>query len=299
MHKVLCFGEILWDFLPAGLFLGGAPFNVACHLARHQVKAFMWSAVGRDTLGEEALKRAKWFDVDTTYVCTVPDLPTGYVQVKLSDTGDARYTITQPVAWDSIAADNSHFPDFPVDAVVFGSLALRSESNQKALRAYLEKFGKEAFVVIDVNLRPPFDDLDLVNRWIPHTDLVKVNEEEAERLLGRTVKPEDLGLTLAEKFQKNICLTRAADGTEVVIDGTRIAVPGERVKVKSTVGAGDAFLARLLVEWLSSAGNITAKELRNAVRLAGFVTASDGAVPPYAANDFDAGDLPFNAASGD
>src|SRR5215207_2357698 len=105
--EILCVGEILWDSLPTGLFLGGAPFNVACHLRASGVPVTIVSRVGADRLGEEVLERAARYGVGTDLVQVDPVLPTGFVKVALDAAGNAKYEILEPVAWDAIALNDA------------------------------------------------------------------------------------------------------------------------------------------------------------------------------------------------
>src|SRR5205814_7833968 len=101
--EILCVGEVLWDALPAGLFLGGAPFNVACHLRAAGWRVGMVSRVGADQLGDEALRRAKWYGVGVDLIQTDAERPTGLVRVTIDEAGNAEYEILEPAAWDAIA----------------------------------------------------------------------------------------------------------------------------------------------------------------------------------------------------
>src|SRR5215213_7557415 len=105
--EVLCVGEVLWDALPAGLFLGGAPFNVACHLRAAGLPVAMVSRVGADHLGDEAVRRAARYGVGTDLIEVDSSLPTGFVRATVDDEGNARYEIVEPAAWDAIAASDA------------------------------------------------------------------------------------------------------------------------------------------------------------------------------------------------
>ena len=163
--QILCFGEILWDFLPDGLFPGGAPFNVAYHLKQQGADAKLISAVGRDLLGDELLRRVKSWDISTETIALHQGLPTGYVQAEIGSDGDATYDIVSSVAWDQImTGQDSLQAAMNAQAIVFGSLAQRSAFNQSALDRLLATVPADAWRIFDVNLRPPYDDLELVRR---------------------------------------------------------------------------------------------------------------------------------------
>src|SRR5918911_4194814 len=124
--EILCVGEVLWDSLPAGLFLGGAPFNVACHLRAAGLPVSMVSRVGSDRLGEEVLRRAPWYGVGTDLIQVDPELPTGFVRVTVDGAGNAEFEIVEPAAWDAIVPTEALLARAAgARAIVFGTLAQR------------------------------------------------------------------------------------------------------------------------------------------------------------------------------
>ncbi|HEY0947455.1 MAG TPA: PfkB family carbohydrate kinase, partial [Opitutaceae bacterium] len=180
---VLCFGEILWDFLPDGLFPGGAPFNVAYHLHQHGIDTRLVSAVGRDVLGDELLRRLGQWGLSTGLVTRDHALPTGIVRANISPKGDATYEIVTRVAWDEIfITEDAVHAAAPARAVVFGSLAQRSPFNRNSLERLLDALPDDALRVFDVNLRPPHDDLVLVRDLATRATVLKLNAAEAARI---------------------------------------------------------------------------------------------------------------------
>ena len=178
--EVLCAGEVLWDALPPGLFLGGAPLNVACHLRAAGLPAAMVSRVGADRLGTEAISRLAGYGVSTDLIQVDPALPTGFVQVMLNDAGDPTYEILAPAAWDAIEATDALLERAAdARALVFGTLAQREATSRNTI-ARLWEMG--ALKVFDANLRPPYDDRATVDRSLRHADVVKVTEPELSRL---------------------------------------------------------------------------------------------------------------------
>ena len=119
--SVLCVGECLFDALPSGVFLGGAPLNVACHLSQLGAKASFASAVGDDRLGREALRRLRARGVDVDLVATDAAAETGFVTAEVDEAGDATYTFATPAAWDSVPEDGLAAAAAAADAVVFGT----------------------------------------------------------------------------------------------------------------------------------------------------------------------------------
>jgi fructokinase len=285
---VLCFGEVLWDFLPEGLFAGGAPANVAVHLRRHGVHALLLSGVGRDTLGDELLRRLRLEDLDTTLVLRSAGLPTGHVLAAVGPGGDARYEIMTSVAWDQILiGEDAVRAAAGARALVFGSLALRSALNRNSLERLLAVLPPHAERVFDVNLRPPHDDLALVHEFAPRSTLLKVNADEAARLARGSdaaavpgLEEADARVLHARTGCTRICVTAGAHGAGLLHQDRWTWEPGQPVAVADTVGAGDAFLASLVTHLLdgrSSDGELLAR----ACRLGEFVASRRGATPAY------------------
>jgi fructokinase len=277
--EILCVGELLWDALPAGLFLGGAPFNVACHLRAAGLPVAMVSRVGADQLGDEALRRLQWYGVGADLVQVDATLPTGLVRVAVDDAGDARYDIVAPAAWDAIAPSEALLGRAAAArAIVFGTLAQRADPSRRTIERLWET---GALRVLDVNLRPPYDDAGVVRRSLRHADVVKMNGEELRRLagwLGLRGSEREMAAALAASVGcRTVCVTRGRDGAALWRDGRWREHPGFEVEVRDTVGAGDAFLAVLLAGLLSGADDETI--LRNANLIGAYVVTQFGAVP--------------------
>lgn len=279
---VLCFGEVLWDCLPQGLFMGGAPVNVAYHLQQLGAKVLPISAVGDDFLGREIIRRLKRVGLDTRFVPDIADVQTGVVLVELTADGQPSYEIVQDVAWDMIP-ESADLMQAAADAsaIVFGSLAQRSQANKKLLLEMLDTTnGLRAF---DVNLRRPFDDLDLVAELAAKADLIKLNNDEAYELAGLPgdAEIEKVAREVGAKYAcDRVCVTAGGDGAGMRVGADWYWGDGETVDVVDTIGAGDSFMAAL-VDGLLRGGGPQAI-IRRATRLAGFVAASRGAMPDYA-----------------
>jgi fructokinase len=284
--QILCFGEILWDFLPDGLFPGGAPFNVAYHLKQHGAEVSLISAVGRDLLGDELLRRVKNWGLSTDTIALHQGLPTGYVQATISENGDASYDIVSSVAWDQIVAGQDSLQvAMNAQAIVFGSLAQRSAFNHSALTRLLATLPEDAWRIFDVNLRPPHDDLPLVRDLAQKSSLLKLNAAEAARLVdGSDEAPgreESDARTLVEQTNcATICITSGARGAGLLRQGQWHWEPGREVSVIDTIGAGDSFLASLVTHLIN--GQLSdAESLARACRLGEWVATQRGATPAY------------------
>lgn len=280
---VLCFGEILWDSLPAGLFPGGAPFNVACHLAAHGVRVHVVSAIGCDALGDELLRRMAARHLATDGLTRHPDRPTGCVHATLGPGGQVTYQILTDVAWDLILpGPATQEAAASARALVYGSLAQRSPLNRTALNRLLAALPPEAERVFDVNLRPPHDDLPLVYALARHATLLKLNLAEATRLLGESDSSPATALAHARALAARtrcatVCLTAGENGAGLLAHDRWHWEPARPVQVADPVGAGDAFLAALLAHRL--AGSAPATALAHACRLGEYVATQPGATP--------------------
>ena len=277
--SILCVGELLWDSLPDGLYLGGAPFNVAAHLHALGIPVAMLSRVGRDRLGAEAVARVGRHGVPTELIQIDEHRPTGFVSVALDAEGAATYEILAPAAWDAI-----ELVDTLVDlatkarAFVVGSLAQRSPASRETIQRLC---GRATTRVFDVNLRPPHDDREVVRASLLCAEIVKLNEQELRRLGGWFGLPEGLeraARALAEEFGcETVCVTCGRGGAVLLREGRWSTHPGFTVDVIDTVGAGDAFLAEFLRGYL--AGFDDAALLAHANRLGAFVASRAGAIP--------------------
>ena len=308
--EVLCAGEVLWDALPAGLFLGGAPLNVACHLRAAGLPAAMVSRVGADQLGTEAIQRLARYHVATDLLQIDAALPTGFVQVVLNDAGDPTYDILAPAAWDAIEPTEALLARAAdARALVFGTLAQRAATSRSTIARLWDT---AALKVCDANLRPPYDERATVERSLRHADVVKVTDHELARLAAwfdlpgarpsapergagiaprggraRAAKPEptpsDVPMArtvaaLAEAFEcETVCVTRGRDGAGLWRDGRWTEQGGFDVDVRDTVGVGDGFLAVLLAGLLAGADDRTT--LRHATLMGAYVATQSGAVP--------------------
>src|SRR5580704_16413820 len=176
------FGEILWDCLPSGRHAGGAPFNVAAHLAQLGVFVSLISAVGQDSLGDEILEVAKNKGVNVEFVGRVRiGLPTGTVIATVDAMGNATYELVQPVAWDEIIVSAEALEAVAkADAFIFGSLATRSPYNLEQLDRLLSLKGPLKF--FDVNLRPPFADPKRIVELAARADVLKLNHDEVGQI---------------------------------------------------------------------------------------------------------------------
>lgn len=289
--EFFAFGEILWDCLPSGKHAGGAPFNVTAHLAQIGVSSALISSVGRDALGDEILAVAGHKRVNVDFVTRARiGLPTGTVRVTIDANGNATYELVHPVAWDEISVSAEALEAVSrARALVYGSLAGRSPYNLLQLEQLLQVKGPMKF--FDVNLRPPFADPALVIRLGKRADVLKLNDGEVGQLASwvrigtasRDTPRDDEAIadaceTLAQATGvTRVCVTRGEEGAAFWDSGNLTTAPAPKVEVKDTVGAGDAFIAGLVVGLTKGAE--THKVLEDAARLGAFVASHHGATP--------------------
>ncbi|MCB0747701.1 MAG: carbohydrate kinase [Ignavibacteriae bacterium] len=277
--KILCVGEVLWDALPEGLFLGGAPFNVACHLKMLGENVTICSSVGSDVLGEQVIKRAKQKSLDTSFIQINNDYQTGIVNVTLDAAKNASYEIVEPAAWDFIEPNNILLDEIEKsDYLVFGTLAQRNLVSQKTIEQ-LRSFGK--INIYDVNLRPPFNNIDVIEKSMMSADIVKMNEDELKQIASWFNLSEkfELSITdLANKFNcSTVCITKGSMGSAIFRNNKLAEQEGFKVEVKDTIGAGDSFLAALIHGIINEQTNEDILKFSNAV--GSYVASKKGAIP--------------------
>ncbi len=286
--NILSFGEILWDVYPDEKHIGGAPLNFAAHLAKHGENVAMLSAVGADELGREALAQLDKWGISTACVAVLKEKATGACLVTLDERAVPSYNLLPDVAYDCIPYDEK-VTGF--DVLYFGTMALRSAYNGDSLRCLLQN-GQYREVFVDVNLRPPYYTAETVRFAVENATVIKISDEElptVAQLLGiEETIPQVFAATLAKQNPQLRCviITLGADGAMAydVANDTYYSCAGERVQVASTVGAGDAFSAAFLHQYLRQ--EELGACLRYAAKVAGFVVSCVGAVPEYDVNDF-------------
>lgn len=279
--NIVSIGEILWDSMPAGLFPGGAPFNVACHLQRLNRNVTFISRVGDDRLGTEVIRRVKQHGLDTDMIQSDAYRPTGFVEVEINSEGIPRYNIIKPAAWDYIELTSAVQQTFrTASVIVFGTLAQRMQNSQRTIQ-WIEF--ADAKKVLDLNLRVPHYDKSIVEKSLKIADVLKINEEECITLqqwfnLDHNFK-KSMSI-LSRKFDlESVCITRGKNGAMLWHEGEWAEEPGRDVRPVDAVGAGDAFLAAL-IDGIMKQSSVN-ECLEKANRLGAYVVTQNGAIPPY------------------
>ncbi len=284
--KLLSFGEIIWDVFPTDKHIGGAPLNLAAHVARQSENSAILSSVGNDSLGREALEEIKKFGVNCDFVTMSDSRPTGSCVVTLDENAVPHYDLKKDTAYDAITLPNK-IENEKFDFLTFGTLALRDAVSRESLKKLISmKICDKIYA--DINIRPPFFSKESVLICFENADIIKISDEELPTVLdvlslqndGNT---ENAAKTLSKSFEnlRYIIITLGAKGS-LCYDTENKAfhiAKAPNVPVVSTVGAGDSFGATFLVEY--SRGKSIDKCLEKASEISAFVVTKTEAVPNY------------------
>lgn len=293
----VCFGEILWDVLPTGAKPGGAPMNVAYHLQKQGLKAGLISRVGMDKRGDDLLSLLTINGITTEFVQRDTAHPTGLVNATIHESNEVTYEIVRPVAWDFISAENG-LKELVQGArfFIYGSLAARSSATAQTLWQLVEVAQTK---VVDINLRPPHYNKELVEKLLQSADILKLNEHELPLITAwyaNLKTDEEQVKALQERFSiATIIVTKGGEGAMVCQNGTIFTHPGYKITVADTIGSGDAFLAGFLAK--TGAGVPIEERLEFANSLGAFIASKQGACPSYELAEVSAVKIP-TAVSG-
>ena len=275
-------GEVLWDVLPEGRTLGGAPANVAYHAASLGARAAVAGCVGDDPDGREIIAALTEAGVDCRAIAVDADHPTGWVSVDLDDHGKATFTIHEDVAWDFLPAGEA-LADLAAraEAICYGSLAQRSGPSRETIRSFLAATGPEALRICDINLRPPLVDREIVVGCLEAADILKLNDDELP-VICRLLSVEGDEIAAMRHLQAafsldTVILTKGADGSILLAGDRVLRQQGRKVAVADTVGAGDAFTAAIAVGLLL--GLALPDVHQRAEQVAAYVCTQPGATP--------------------
>lgn len=278
-YTVIGIGEILWDLLPDGKILGGAPANFAYHAAQLGAEGVAISAVGNDELGREIVRLIEEKKVHNGL--SLVKEPTGTVTVELKD-GMPSYIIHEGVAWDNLVlTDTAKEKLAKADAICFGSLAQRSHVSRKAIWEALEMVPKSCIKVFDINLRQNFYSKEIIEKSLAYADVFKVNEDEIvvfRDLFGMKGTEEEICKQITDKYNlRLLALTKGSEGSLLMSKGDKSFIPTPKVKVADTIGAGDSFTATMVMGLLNM--QPLAVLHQKAVDVSTFVCTHHGATP--------------------
>ena len=274
-------GEALWDCLPEGRKIGGAPANFAYHASQFGYEAHAVSAVGNDALGDETIEALK---ANGLKLCMPRvDFPTGQVLVSLDEDGVASYDIKEGSAWDNIPFT----PEMEqlagrCSAVCFGSLAQRNEVSRNAIYRFLNATPKGCMRIFDINLRQNFYSKEVIQESLRRCNVMKINDEELV-IIGRMFGYPGLDienkcwLILGKYNLDMLVLTCGVNGSYVFSNGAMSFLETPKVEVADTVGAGDSFTGAFVASILS--GKTIPEAHRIGVNVSAYVCTQNGAMP--------------------
>ena len=276
-------GEALWDVLPEGKKIGGAPANFAYHVSQFGFDSRVVSAVGNDALGDEILEVFK--EKQLKHQLQVVNYPTGTVQVTLDSAGIPLYEIKEGVAWDNIPfTDDLKRLALSTRAFCFGSLAQRNEVSRTSINRFLDTMpdGDEQLKIFDINLRQGFYTKEIIRESCQRCNVLKINDEELvaiSRMFGYPgIDLQDKCWILLAKYNlKMLILTCGTNGSYVFTPGVVSFQETPRVPVADTVGAGDSFTAASCASLLKGKSVPEAHKL--AVEVSAYVCTQSGAMP--------------------
>lgn len=280
--KLIGIGEVLWDLLPAGRQLGGAPANFAYHAHALGAQACMISSVGRDSLGREIISRLMNMGLSEETIQIDNTAPTGTVTVTLAKNSDPQYTIHENVAWDRLMATpaamnavrNAH-------AVCFGSLAQRNPLSRAAIQLLVATAPANALRIFDINLRQHYYSREIIEQSLALANVLKINDTELAQLAEMLGLGGDMRDRMAQLAQRHalrvVACTRGEHGSLLYVEGRWSDNPGQPAKVADTVGAGDSFTAAMALGLLAGWDIDTVNQRANEV--AAYVASCTGATP--------------------
>ena len=288
-HLILGIGELLWDMLPEGPRLGGAPANFSVMAGRLGNHSAILSRIGRDDLGREAVHRLDPLPADTSFLQIDPAHETGRVTVSFNN-GQPEYTIHQPAAWDSMELSDEWVRLAErADAICFGSLAQRSIESRQTIQTLVAQTSSRCIRIFDVNLRPPFYSSEVIQESLELATVMKMNDAEVSLVLALLGMPaEDATTTnnlrlgadrmLAEfPTLQLVAITCGGNGSLLVTREEWHRHPGFPIQVADTIGAGDAFTAAMAHYLLRGAELPVLNEAGN--RWGSWVASQSGAMP--------------------
>jgi fructokinase len=275
-------GEVLWDFLPAGRQLGGAPANFALHARELGADAYLISRIGRDALGEEILQRMREAGLPDDGISLDAAAATGTVAVELAADGQPLFTIHENAAWDFLAPTAAALSIVRhADAVCFGTLGRRCPGARAAIRSLVTATPPGALRIFDINLRQQYYSKEIIKISLEEANFLKLSDQELPVLKDLLELKGNVHAQIEQLAHRYglilVALTRGACGSLLHFDGRWSDNPGLKTEVADTVGAGDAFTAALaqgfLAGWDIEAVNNWANEI------ACYVCSQAGATP--------------------
>lgn len=287
-HQITGLGELLWDILPEGPRLGGAPANFIYNISRFGLNSTLVSAIGNDEAGSLAVEELNKLEVPG-FLATVPH-PTGKVDVNLDGAGVPVYDIRKPAAWDLIPMGTAlRRLAHRTTVACFGTLAQRSPVSRATINMFLDTMpdGRGRLKVFDINLRSDYYSKEVIVQSLMRCNILKINNielSEVAAMLGyKSVHPEEICHRLMHDYSLEcLALTCGESGSYIFGKSTMSYLPAPKVKVEDTVGAGDSFTAAMIASLLR--GESIEEAHRLAVEVSAFVCTQKGAMTPLPAS---------------
>jgi len=283
-YKIIGIGEVLWDVFPHSRKLGGAPANFAYFVKKLGQNGLVASKVGDDLMGKEILDSLFKLGLAGDFIQIDSEHPTGTVDVKIDDNGQPDYIINKNAAWDFLEfSDRWKKLAREADVICFGTLAQRSLKSRRTIIDFLKMARSSTIKVFDINLRQNFYSLKTIIRSLELATILKLNKEEIRllrNLMGYSSKKNDINFCrrlMNEYGIKLVCFTRGEDGSLLMDESDYYEHPGYKISIADTVGAGDAFTAAMVMQYLE--GRALEEMSNSANRLGSWVSAQIGPTP--------------------
>jgi fructokinase len=284
MLNAIGIGEVLWDLLPTGKLVGGAPSNFAYHTQQQGASSCIVSAVGNDSNGNEIKEALLKKNLTTDYIQTV-DYPTGTVDVNLNSSGEPSYSINENVAWDYISLPKNIDKQIKHTAILcFGSLAQRNAYTRNSIKKIIQKVNDDCLIVFDINIRQSYYNKEIIQESLAFCNVLKLNVDELAILRSLlNLKGLDDKVVI-EKLMKQynlklVALTYGSKGSVLMTPNNVSQLKTPKINVLDTIGAGDSFTATMAMEFVKDKS--LDKVHQRAIEVSSFVCQSNGAMPDY------------------
>ena len=284
MLNAIGIGEVLWDLLPTGKLVGGAPSNFAYHTQQQGASSCIVSAVGNDSNGNEIKEALLKKNLTTDYIQTV-DYPTGTVDVNLNSSGEPSYSINENVAWDYISLPKNIDKQIKHTAILcFGSLAQRNAYTRSSIKKIIQKVNDDCLIVFDINIRQSYYNKEIIQESLAFCNVLKLNVDELAILRSLlNLKGLDDKVVI-EKLMKQynlklVALTYGSKGSVLMTPNNVSQLKTPKINVLDTIGAGDSFTATMAMEFVKDKS--LDKVHQRAIEVSSFVCQSNGAMPDY------------------
>lgn len=282
--RVFGIGEALWDSLPTGRQLGGAPANFTYHAHNLGADASLITRIGDDFLGKEALQQFKHKHLSSKLIQIDTQHPTGMVDVTFPTPCNPKYIIRDNAAWDYLEATQLALESIGnADAICFGSLSQRSTPACGAINSLLQAAPKNSLVVFDINLRQTFFTPATLEKSLQLANILKLNADEMMHLsrlfkINGTHEQKISWLTKTYDLH-TVALTLGSEGSMLYHRGDWSTEPAKKIDIMDTIGAGDAFTAALVMGLLQGLKPNICHQF--ATEVSGYVCSQPGGMPPY------------------